>query len=38
MVPTDPYAALSQLSGLTELIVDSGKKASLHQATISDND
>jgi hypothetical protein len=26
-VPTDPYAAVSQLTGLAEVIVDAGKKA-----------
>ena len=26
-VPTNPYAAMSQLSGLAEVIVDSGRKA-----------
>ena len=33
-VPTNPYAAMSQLSGL---IVDAGKKATPHQATIGDD-
>ena len=32
-VPTNPYAAMSQLSGLAEVIVDSGRKATPHQAT-----
>ena len=37
-VPTDPYAALSQLSGLAEVIVDIiGKEATSHQATVSDD-
>ena len=26
-VPTNPYAAMPQLSGLAEVIVDAGKKA-----------
>ena len=26
-VPTNPYAAMPQLSGLAEVIVDSGRKA-----------
>ena len=26
-MPTNPYAAVSQLSGLAEVIVDAGKKA-----------
>ncbi len=26
-LPTNPYAAMSQLSGLAEVIVDSGRKA-----------
>ena len=33
-VPTNPYAAMPQLSGLAEVIVDAGKKATPHQATI----
>jgi hypothetical protein len=36
-VPTNPYAAMSQLSGLAEVIVDAGKKATPHQATIGDD-
>ena len=36
-VPTNPYAAMSQLSGLAEVIVDAGKKATPHQATIDDD-
>ncbi len=37
-VPTNPYAAVSQLfSGLAEVIVDAGKKATPHQATIGDD-
>ena len=35
-VPTNPYAAMSQLSGLAEVIVDAGKKATPHQATLGD--
>ena len=35
-VPTNPYAAMSQLSGLAEVIVDSGRKATPHQATVGD--
>ena len=30
-VPTNPYAAMPQLSGLAEVIVDSGKKATSHK-------
>ncbi len=37
MVPTNPYAAVSHLSGLAEVIVDAGKKATPHQATIGDD-
>ena len=36
-VPTNPYAAVPQLSGLAEVIVNAGKKATLHQATVSDD-
>ena len=36
-VPTDPYAALPQFTGPAEMIVDAGKKASLHQATVTDD-
>ena len=36
-VLTDPYAALPQLTGLDEVIVDAGKKATFHQATVSDD-
>ena len=35
-VPTNPYAAMPQLSGLAEVIVDSGRKATPHQATVGD--
>jgi hypothetical protein len=35
-VPTNPYAAMSQLSGLAEVIVDFGRKATPHQATVGD--
>ena len=35
-VPTNLYAAMSQLSGLAEVIVDSGRKATPHQATVGD--
>jgi hypothetical protein len=31
-VPINPYAAMPQLSGLAEVIVDSGKKATSHQS------
>ena len=34
-VPTNPYAAMPQLSGLAEVIVDSGKKATSHQSLVS---
>ena len=36
-VPTNPNAAMSQLSGLAEVIIDAGKKATPHQATIGDD-
>ena len=36
-VPTNPYAAVSQLSGLAEVIIGTGEKASTHQATIGDD-
>ncbi len=36
-VPTNPYAAMSQLSGLAGVIVDARKKATPHQATIGDD-
>ena len=35
-VPTNPYAATFQLSGLAEVIVDSGRKAT-PQATVGDD-
>ncbi len=34
---TNPYAAVPQLSGLAEVILDAGKKATPHQATIGDD-
>ena len=33
----NPYAAMSQLSVLAEVIVDSGRKATPHQATVGDD-
>ena len=33
-----PYAAMPQLSGLAEVMVDSGKKATLHQRATFGNE